>query len=149
MARITVQQAQSWAESTKLPVNALDVPMLTMIENQVLGTLSAGFDTSTWLDTSTTPPIVQQILAMLYVSWFYNRQYSEDQEHVNVYSTLLRAEAESLIQGLLTGSVLMPGQPNSTETAPSFYPTDSSSALTPTTDDTSLGDAKFSMGRIF
>lgn len=149
MARITVRQAQSWSEKTKLPVTGLDTDLLTQVENQVLGMLATGFDTSTWLDASSTPPIVQQILAMLYVSWFYNRQYSEDQEHVNVYATLLRAEAESLIQGLLDGSVLMPGQPASTEADPSFYPNDSSSAQEPTSDDKSLGDASFSMGTVF
>jgi len=149
MARITVQQAQAWSEKTKLPITDLDTDLLTQVENQVLGMLAGGFDTSTWLDSSTTPPIVQQILSMLYVSWFYNRQYSEDQEHVNVYATLLRAEAESLIQGLLDGSITMPGQPESTESAPSFYPTDASSAQQPTFDDMSLGDAKFSMGRLF
>jgi len=149
MARITVHQAQAWSEKTKLPITDLDTDLLTQVENQVLGMLAGGFDTSTWLDSSTTPPIVQQILSMLYVSWFYNRQYSEDQEHVNVYATLLRAEAESLIQGLLDGSITMPGQPESTESAPTFYPTDASSAQQPTFDDMSLGDASFSMGRLF
>lgn len=149
MARITVKQAQSWSEKTKLPITELDTDLLTQIENQVLGTLAQGFDTSTWLDASTTPPIVQQILSMLYVSWFYNRQYSEDQEHVNVYATLLRAEAEALMVGLLDGSIIMPGQPISTADGPSFYPTDSSSAQEPTSYDKSLGDASFSMGVVF
>lgn len=149
MARITVQQAQAWAESTKLAITTLDVPLLSQIENQVLATLSEGFDTSTWLDSLTTPPIVQQILSMLYVSWFYNRQYSEDQEHVNVYATLLRAEAESLVAGLLAGSIIMPGQPISTSDSPTFYPNDASSLLQPTDTDTSLGDASFSMGKVF
>jgi len=149
MARITVKQAQSWSEKTKLPITDLDTDLLTQIENQVLGELSSGFDTSTWLDTLSTPPIVQQVLSMLYVSWYYNRQYSEDQEHVNVYSTLLRAEAESLIQGLLAGSVIMPGIPASTQESPSFYPDDASSAQQPTSDDRSLGDASFSMGAVF
>lgn len=149
MARITVKQAQSWSEKTKLPITDLDTDLLTQVENQVLGALTAGFDTSTWLDASTTPAIVQQILSMLYVSWFYNRQYSEDQEHVNVYATLLRAEAESLIQGILNGSVIMPGLPPSTEEGPSFYPTDSSSSQEATTLDSSLGDASFSMGKVF
>jgi len=146
---ITVQQAQAWSETTKLPVNNLDVPLLTQIENQVLATLSEGFDVSTWTDTTNTPPMVQQAMAMLYVSWFYNRQYSEDQEHVNVYATLLRAEAEALITGILDGSIIMPGQIAPSSEAPTFYPTDSSSAQQPTDTDTSLGDASFSMGKVF
>jgi|SRR5882762_5154585 len=149
MARISVQQAQAWGEQTKLPITGLDVPLLTQIENQVLATLSEGFDVSTWLDSTNTPPIVQQILSMLYVSWFYNRQYSEDQEHVNVYATLLRAEAESLIVGLLDGSIIMPNQPISAADGPTFYPNDSSTAAETTNLDTSLGPASFSMGRIF
>jgi len=149
MSRITVQQAQSWAEKTKLPITVLDADLLTQVENQVLGMLAEGFDVSTWSDSSSTPPIVQQVISMLYISWFYNRQYSEDQEHVNVYATLLRAEAESLMTGLLNGAVIMPGQTVSTSDGPTFYPNDSSSAQQPTDLDSSLGDAAFSVGKVF
>jgi hypothetical protein len=149
MARITPAQAQAWGEKTKLPITVLDADILAQIENQVLGRLSESFDTSTWLDTATTPPLVQSVIAMEYVSWFYNRQYSEDQEHVNVYATLLRAQAETLMQGLINGDTIMPGVPASSSDGPSFYPNDASSATQPTDLDKSLGDAAFSMGRVF
>lgn len=149
MARITVQQAAAWAEATKLPITELDAALLLQVEGQVLGMLAEGFDVSTWSDTTSTPPLVQQAIAMLYVSWFYNRQYSEDQEHVNVYATLLRAEAEALIQGIIGGSIVLPGLTETTSSTPTFYPNDASSAQQPTDIDTSLGDASFSMGKVF
>jgi hypothetical protein len=92
---------------------------------------------------------VQQVLAMTYVSWYYNRQYSEDQEHVNVYATLLRADAEALLAGILDGSIVIPGQPLPTSEGISFYPNDASSALEPTDTDASLGGPSFTMTKVW
>jgi hypothetical protein len=148
MARIVVVDAQAWAEPTKLQITVLDPQLLGQVETQVLTRLDGQLDISTWVDPTTTPAIVKSVLAMLYVAWFYDRQYSEEQEALNAYAILLRGQAESLLVGILDGSIAM----DPTTESPSdltFYPTDSSSAMAPTLDDMSLGDAKFSMGRVF
>lgn len=149
MALITVQDAQGWAEPTKMTLSALDISLLTQLESEVLARLGATYDTSTWLTPSTTPLIVKTIITKTYVSWIYDRQYSENQEEGNDYAALLRQNAEMLIIGLVDGTIEIPGIPTTGSGTPAFYPNDASSAMTPTAEDPSLGPSYFSMGKRF
>jgi hypothetical protein len=148
MARIQKEDAQGWVESTKLPLSSLDIALLTQIEGEVLARLATAYDTSTWLDQTSTPLVVRVIIAKTYVAWIYDRQYSENQTGGNDYAAMLRTNAEMLIVGLVNGTIDIPGV-NPTGSIPSFYPNDASSAQDPTPDDTSLGPAAFSMGKVF
>lgn len=151
MPRIQPQDAQAWSEKTKLPIAQLDSELASQIEIRVLARLTVAYpdDVSTWISPDTTPSIVKTVIAMQYVAWFYDRQYSEEQEALNDYAVLLRAEAESLIQGIIDGSIVIPGIVVPSVEDPGYYPNDVSSALTPTLTDRSLGDAKFSMGQVY
>jgi hypothetical protein len=148
VSRITVKEAQAWAEGTKLTITALDVDLLEHMEAEVITQLSSAFDTVTWLDETTTPKLVRTIISKMYVSWVYNRQYSEDVDQGNNYAALLLLNATNLITGLLGGTIELPGLPD-VAGSPVFYPTDASSSQIPTTDDPSLGPAAFSMGMVF
>jgi len=147
MARITVQEANGWTEKTKLEIGALDMELLDQVETQVLARLAAQFNVSTWVDASSTPAMVSTVIAMFYVSWIYDRTYSEDQEDLNDYAALLRAQAEGLLVGILDGSIVIVELPEGEDTQgdPAFYPTDASSASAPTELDSSLGPAVFSL----
>lgn len=151
MPRIAAGDAQAWAEGTKLPIEQLDPALLSQVEVRVVARLTAAFpdDIATWASPETTPDIVKSVIAMLYVAWFYDRQYSEEQESLNDYAVLLRSQAEELITGILDGSIVIPGIVVPTLDGPAFYPDDASSSLCPTPYDRSLGDAKFSMGQVF
>jgi len=147
MSRIAVTDAQGWVEGTKLTISTLDTKLSDQIETEVLGRLSA-FPTSTWIDTTSTPALVKVIIAKMYVAWLYDRQYSEDIEAGNNYADRLKQNAEMLMEGLIDGTIQLPGVPDVAGT-PAYYPTDASSAMDPTFDDPSLGPAAFSMGMIF
>jgi hypothetical protein len=149
MLRITAAQAQGWAERTKLNVGALDPDLCSQIEEEILSRIGTVYDTSTWIDPNTTPALIRTIIAKLYVSWFYDRQYSENQDQGNDYAAMLRQNAEMLITGLLDGTIELPNVIALNAQQPAFYPNDASSAQEPTFDDPSLGPAKFSMGRVF
>lgn len=150
MARITPDDAQGWAEGTKLDLSTLDASLLNQIETEILGRLSSAYDSVLWVDDLTTPALIKVIIAKMYVSWFYDRQYSENQDEGNDYAALLRANAEALIGGLLDGTIDIPEVPQvGSGLGASFYPNDASSALCPTYDDPSLGPARFSMGKSF
>jgi hypothetical protein len=152
MARIQPEDAQAWAEETKLPVAQFESFLVAQVETQVLAKLSAAFPaevTSTWVDPATTPPMVKTVISMLYVAWYYEKHYSEEQTNLNDYATLLRAHAETLIVGMLDGSIVVPEAPIPVQGDPAFYPNDTSSAQLPTSMDRSLGDAKFSMGEVY
>jgi hypothetical protein len=150
MPRIEAIDAQGWGEPTKLDLSTLDLYLLNQIETEVLGRLSGAFTTTTWTNSSNTPALVKVIIAKMYVSWFYDRQYSENQDEGNDYAAMLRANAEMLITGLLDGTIELPeAEAPSNAGKPAFYPNDASSAMEPTPEDRSLGPAKFSMGKVF
>lgn len=149
MARIIVQEAKAWCERTKLPVTALDEDLLAHIEEEVLRQISSAYDTTTWVDQASTPKLVRTIISKMYISWLYDRQYSEDAE-ANVYAARLQNNADMLIKGIVDGSVVLPDATIPTTAGfASFYPTDISSAQEATADDSSLGPSKFSMGQVF
>jgi hypothetical protein len=148
MAHITVPEAQAWAESSKLPIDDLDSELEASVAVSVLSRLNTVIDTSGWVDSTTTPQLIRKIIAMLYVSWVYNRTYSEDPGGTNEYALRLMGMAETLLSGVLDGSVEVIGL-NISYGEPSFYPNDSSSLLRPNRDDPSLGGPQFTMGTIW
>lgn len=154
MARITVEQAKAWLEPTKLqhPDN-LDEELLGHVETEVLARITSAYSTTTWVDSSTTPLIVQTIISKMYASFYYSRAYSEDNgTNDNTWATKLQANAEMLITGIVAGTIEIPEVGTSTIQQPAFYPTDASSAMDPRDnngDDTSVGPSYFSMGTVF
>jgi len=148
MPRIEAKDAKGWGEPTKLDFSTLDLFLLDQIEIEVLGRLTGGFVTIGWTDYTNTPDMVKVAIAKMYVAWFYDRQYSENQGVANEYAAMLRVNAEMIITGLLDGTIEIPDV-ISNSGMPSFYPNDASSAMEPTPDDRSLGPAKFSMGKAF
>lgn len=149
MARITAADAQAWGERTKLQLSTLDTDLLDQIEAEVLARLGTIYDTSIWTGPTDTPRLIKVIISKTYVAWFYDRQYSENQDSGNDYAALLKENAEMLMTGLLNGTIEIPNVTATTPQVASFYPNDASSAQEPTHDDPSLGPAKFSMGKVF
>lgn len=154
MARITIAEAQGWAEPFKLNITSLDTNLLDQIEGEVLARLSPIFDTSTWTNDTNTPLTVRTIIAKMYVSWLYDRFYSENQDDLNDYAQRLQQNAETMIKGIIEGTEEVIDDDGSTvdpttPRQPSFYPTDQSSSQKPTFDDPSLGGPYFSMGLPF
>lgn len=125
---ITIQEARAWGEKTKLAPafqNGLDSDLLTQVQVEVLGNIAAVADTSTWLDSDTTPTLVKTIIAKLYVAWLIDRQYSEDEE-LSQYAALLRATALNLQMAIVSSDIDLPGSNQDTpgDGLPSVYPTD-------------------------
>jgi hypothetical protein len=153
MAHVTLLEVQAWLEGTKLTLSSLDASLEEEISNQVLARLAMAYpnDYVTWTNETTTPKLVRSIIAMMYAGWFYDRQYSENPED-NSYADRLRAAAQSLLDGILAGTIdiiEVAGLPLIGQ--PLFYPTDASSApdAVPTLADPAAGPAAFSMGKIF
>ena len=170
---IQVADVQAWLDPVKAQVTSLDPTLEANVSGYALGRLSQTFNNSTfgvplWVDFNSTPLLVKQAIAMLYAAWVYDRQYSEivAPSAVNVsktghpilgtpYGVLLRSSAESLLDGIVSGSILIQEiQPNVPDVAPVFYPTDASSTQdaidsNTDTDDNSLGPSLFGVSKIF
>jgi len=148
---IAASDAQAWLEKTKTNINnTLDTDLVTEVQEMILRKLDGTFDLSSCVDPGTTPELLRTIIAMEYASRYYARAYSEDNDQTNRYALTLKTDAEALINGILGGSISLPGVPPLSDPgSPLFYPTDQSSAMCPTHDDPSLGPAAFSMGKVF
>lgn len=164
MARISIDDARAWVESTKLSPVALDLDHLSQLEEEVLDRIASVYDISSWIDKATTPRLIQVIIAKTYAGWLYDKYYSENQNQPNKYSQLLKQNAETLIQSIISGTITIPGTDPTNSVGAVFYPNDASSAINPNTGyydpalnsvllanngDTSVGPAKFSMGSVF
>lgn len=149
MPLITVNDVRGWVESNKLNIQSLDLNFLPQLETEVLAQLGTVFDTSIWVDPSTTPALVKVIIAKMYAGWVYDRAYSENQSERNEYAAMLKENAGTLMKGLLDGTLEIPGVTPTSSQSASFYPNDASSAQSPTDDDPSLGPARFSLGKVF
>lgn len=149
MVRITVEEVRGWVEVTKLNIQDLDLNFLPQLETEVLTKINTVYDTTTWVDPASTPALIRVIITKLYAGWIYDRAYSENQSEANPYAAMLKENAGMLLQGLIDGTIELPGVTPTSSPNPSFYPNDASSALEPTSDDMSLGPAKFSMGKVF
>lgn len=150
MALVTVAEVQAWLESTKLRLDHDDELLEEVhLSRMVLSKLATRFDTSAWVDETTTPDLVRTIIAMLTAASRYNKQYSEsDAQAGNPYANKLEGLAYDMLEQLLTGEMLLTDVtddgPGVTGTV-AFYPTDASSLI----DDEDDSDRKFSMGQVF
>lgn len=154
MARIEVADVQAWVEVTKFtvkePLPTTDANLLGQIETETVSRLSGTYaeEYPTWIDHTSTPPIVKVIIAKLFAAWMYRKAYSESlAEEDAAYAAKLEMNAEMLISGLIDGTIDIPG--GGSDVGPVFYPTDASSAMRSTRADPSLGPSKFSMGMTF
>lgn len=154
MARITQDEANAWAEKTKLEPTlifaAKNIALLEQLEEEILARVAVAYSTTLWVDATTTPRLIRVAIAKSFVAWAYRRAYSEEISDADaMYAALLQANAETIIQGIIDGVIEIPGEPVTNAGSPVFYPSDASSAACPTDEDPSLGPAKFSMNQVF
>lgn len=157
MAHVTLPEVQQWLEATKLTLSSLDPALEDSAFTVVSSMLDRRYDTTVWVDSTTTPSLIRKIISLLIASWTYERQYSEESTGSSSYSTALEDSAMSLIAGLTEGSIDIVGvvPTNETSQQPAFLPTDDT-GLTQRVDGLGfyLGvpgdeDIKFTMGRVF
>lgn len=151
MARITVTEAQAWGESSKLKITSLEPSLLAHVEAITLAEIGRAYDPlliqALWVNEATTPQIVRTLIAMRYVSLYYDRQYSED-EGRNPWGRRLDNMAKDLSEAIQTGSVDIPEIAGVTGIArsPRFYPNDASSdEAGATEEDPSAGPPQFTV----
>jgi hypothetical protein len=146
MSYLDAPDVNSWLEGTKLtlpPASTLDPGIETLVAGVVLGALGAKYDTTSWINKATTPPLVTSLIAMRYAAAIYRRQYSEDLTNVdNHWAKWLEMTAEATAASIVDGPIDIPGVDPGEQGSlgnPLFWPNDASSVDDP---------AKFSMGMV-
>ena len=134
MAYLALEQVQGWLNTYKYDISVDEVDAVhegTAVDS-VLPVLEQRYDTSTWTDGATTPPMVVRIIAMLVASFTLRKAISEDDGGAS-YCNWLERRAQSLIDGLVSGLIDLPGvEPDPTAPAAGsvgFFPTDQSTDL--------------------
>jgi hypothetical protein len=149
MPLVDLQEVKAWAERTKLTLGDFDDDLLSHITSIVIARLVGTFDTSAWVDPATTPALIRTIISMRYVSAVYRRSFADEADAPSSYPFWLEQQTDDLLEGLIDGTIDLPELPSQFTGTIAFYPTDSSSALEPSSSDGSLGPSTFSMGSVF
>lgn len=162
MAHFKSEEALAFVEDTKLDFgSSIDNSLEQQMTLQVLPRLAVIYDTSTWVDEDTTPPLIRSLIAMLYVAELYDRVYSDNSDDTTSnYAFILKRTVQANIAGLINGTIVLPEFPDVAAgvDTPLFFPTDTSSMLNKvagceggmgTLDDPANTDASFSMGMVF
>jgi hypothetical protein len=152
VAHIQTGDLKAWTDGNKIVITTIDADLESEVAIEVIAQCATAYNTSGWTDISNTPALVRKAIAMTYVGWLVERTYSEDSDS-NAYAMMLLAAAGRLIASIQAGSTVLPDAATGTNlasSAPTFYPTDSSSLMTPIPGvDTSLGGPVFSMGDVW
>jgi|SRR5215831_875067 len=159
MAHIVVADAQTWLEGTKAHLTALDLNLETQVSADILARCADTYpdQVPSWVDNNTTPELVKIVIAMTYAGWYYDRQFSEViAGESRTWGSVLREYAETILVGIITGSVVMPetAATGGPMIATTFYPNDASSTTeaqqnNTDPDDNSVGPAVFGMHKVF
>lgn len=122
---VTLPEVQQWLESTKMTLATVDTELAESARLMAFSDISSAYDTSTWVDSLTTPKLVRAVISMLVAAWEYQRAYSE--EDGTNYGDKLEARAMLLMQGIAAGTTELEELPGvgSSSGSPVFYPDDS------------------------
>ena len=112
MATITAKMANALTDSSKLNITTIDTELESQIVAQVFSELRGLYDTTTWVEESTTPKLVKSILSMIYTGMVYNKTYAVDGADTDLYGNMLIADANKLLDSVSSGvSVLVDSNP--------------------------------------
>lgn len=147
----TLPEVQQWLEQSKLTVGTVEQPLHDHFRDVVFSRLAGVYNTSGWVSASTTPGLVRHIVAMQIAAVLYKRAYSEDNSSDDSYGAWLESEAKSLLEGLASTLLELPGaDPVEASAEPEFWPNDSTEVEEPGVGLVGTSSArKFEMGMYF
>lgn len=131
-AHVTYLEVQGWLDKDREPIPEND-PLSddAQFATIVLAKISQVMETSTWVDVSTTPPVVRKIISALIAANRYNRIYAEEEDAGNKYANKLENRAWDWVQQIVDGKMVVldnSGNPILNINDPTYYPTDATGA---------------------
>jgi len=105
VALITTDDVQSWFTTDRLQLEVTDeLSEEPNISAEVLGTVSSRYDTSAWISSSTTPQLIKSIISARVAAVRYRKHYADQLDEL-FYADWLDDWAETLMEGVVSGSV--------------------------------------------
>ena len=152
MPLIDVDDVQPWLEITKLRLDFDDKLLEEPFHSEFIKSRLAtcGIDVTTWIDASSTPSFVKQIIGMYVAAHKYNTYYSETDEGAgNPYANKLEERGMLLLEGICAGTIdlldITDDPANSGFGSVLFYPDDATGRLEADKEEA----VRFTMGRVF
>ncbi len=144
MPLINIDDVQSWFTTDRLLLEADDdLKEETNVSNEVTSTVASRYDTSLWVDRTTTPTLIKSIISARVAAVRYREHYADQLEEEN-YADWLDNWFTMTLDGIVSGQIQLLDATDLTtaltSAGPEFFPTDTSSVTEP---------AKFSMGKTF
>lgn len=128
MAHVTIAEVQGWLDPDRLAIPANDALIDDVqFSVPVLAKVAQVMDTSTWVDVSTTPPLIRKIISALIAANRYNRIYSEEEDAGNKYADKLEKMAWGWAQAIVDGKMVVfdnSGTEVLNNNDPAFHPRD-------------------------
>lgn len=132
MSYLAADDVNAWLQQSKFKVIAVDTELESTASLQLLAKLAQRYDTTTWVDSATTPELAVRIMAMLVASYVLRRAISEDTGE-STYPDWLEGRANLLLDSIIDGTIGLPGfEPNPNATladGAEFFPTDAATQL--------------------
>ena len=107
MAYIDVQLANAWTDKDRFNLTAIDVNLENQIASQVIERASQAFDTATWENSATTPPIILSIIAMIYTGRYGQSKTQDNISGIDNYWTKLVEDANKILENLIIGEITL------------------------------------------
>jgi hypothetical protein len=133
MPHVTVGDVQVWLDAGKLLIPENDtLPEDQTFADIVFGRIGQVYTTTTWVDATTTPPLIKRIIAMLIAANRYNKIYSEEDDAGNRYANKLEGRAYDMVNMIVSGQIIVldpSAVPIAGANVPVFYPDDQTGAV--------------------
>ena len=153
---IAVAEVAQWIASDRLHIDRHDYDLVDTAKTKVYAAVDLVYDTSTWVDRASTPDIIRKIISLLVASYIYNKAYADSADGTSAYGNKLERMADSLLEGVIDGTISLVDEEQVKTSNPAFWPDDTTgssqqydAAGIPIGDSQYSEDHKFTMGMRF
>ena len=102
---INAQDIQTWLDGTKLTVATVEIGLEEVAKTEIFSAVALQYVTTGWIDESTTPLLIRQLIGMQVAAWLYRRAYSETELASPNYADILEQHIASIIAGIIMGTI--------------------------------------------
>ena len=132
MSYLVTTDVQPWLNQTKFNVTSVDPTHEQTAVNTVFGKISQRYDTSTWIDSATTPTLILNLLSM-WVASVYLRRAASEEDGLTTYADWLEMRADAICDKIVEGAIDIPGVEEDPLTSLGgssvFFPTDAATQI--------------------
>ena len=107
MSLISTDDVQAWFTDDRLLLEITDdLPEEPNVSTEVLSTVAARYDTSTWTTRTTTPQLIRSIISAQVAAIRYRKHYADQIDELP-YADWLDQWAMTILKGIVGGSIAL------------------------------------------